>query len=494
MKTGLQQHAGGVRTDLSEDTQDFVASLGESIATLAPEWSGPFASERELIVTRAPGRLDLMGGIADYSGSVVLQWPIKSAVHVAIQRRKDRKIRIASLPETQLAAPRLFEIDLEELLNSGGADYDASRARFSGKRDHWAAYIAGAFPILAREKSASFSGGADILIKSSVPEGKGVASSAALEVALMHAVVTAYELQLTAPELALLSQKVENLIVGAPCGIMDQMTAACAERNRLLELRCQPAELQGTVPLPAEIDVWGIDSGIRHSVGGADYRTVRAAAFMGYRIIAGVAGLSINRILKSEHLTIDDQRWNGYLANIAPEEFEREYARHLPELISGADFLEQFGGITDPLSTIDSATEYPVLAATRHPICENTRVNAFARILKNWRDERDAVRLGELMYESHESYSTCGLGSDGTDALVQLVRNSSADGLYGAKITGGGSGGTVAILGRRGADETIRRIAARYQEQSGHDPAIISGSSPGACSFGSLRIEHPVGM
>ena len=93
------------------------------------------------------------------------------------------------------------------------------------------------------------------------------------------------------------------------------------------------------------------------------------------------------------------------------------------------------------------------------------------------------------MYESHESYSTCGLGSEGTDALLQLVRNSSADGLYGAKITGGGSGGTVAILGRRGADEAIQKIAERYYEESGHDPAIISGSSPGASSFGSLRIN-----
>jgi L-arabinokinase len=215
---------------------------------------------------------------------------------------------------------------------------------------------------------------------------------------------------------------------------------------------------------------------------------------MGYRIIAGLAGLSINRIGDSERLKIVDQRWNGYLANIASEEFEREYASHLPRLISGSDFLQRFAGVTDRLSTIDPATEYPVQAATRHPIYENARVNAFARILKNWRDERDAVRLGDLMYESHESYSTCGLGSDGTDALVQLVRNSSADGLYGAKITGGGSGGTVAILGRRGADEAIQRIAQRYREESGYDPAIISGSSPGASSFGSLRIEHPVGM
>ena len=79
-----------------------------------------------------------------------------------------------------------------------------------------------------------------MLIRSAVPEGKGVSSSAALEVASMQAVAAAYELKILAPALARLCQKVENLVVGAPCGVMDQMTAACGETNRLLELLCQP--------------------------------------------------------------------------------------------------------------------------------------------------------------------------------------------------------------------------------------------------------------
>jgi len=90
----------------------------------------------------------------------------------------------------------------------------------------------------------------------------------------------------------LLCQKVENLIAGAPCGVMDQMTSACGEANQLLELLCQPADLKGTIRLPEELQIWGIDSGIRHSVGGSDYRTVRTAAFMGYRMIASFEGLA----------------------------------------------------------------------------------------------------------------------------------------------------------------------------------------------------------
>src|SRR5438045_573758 len=364
------------------DTHVFIESLDASLAALPVGWRNFFDSPLELMVTRAPGRLDLMGGIADYSGSLVLQWPIDSAVHTAIQRHSGKTLRIASVPEALNKTARLFEINFDELL---GSDYSILRARFSDEpENHWAAYVAGAFAVPVREKNAAFSEGVDVLIRSAVPEGKGVSSSAALEVATMQALAAAYELNIAAEELALLCQKVENLVVGAPCGVMDQMTAACGEANRLLELLCQPSDLKGTVSLPDELEIWGIDSGIRHSVGGADYRTVRTAAFMGYRIIAALAGLSSKQI-DARHLVIDDQRWNGYLANISPEEFQRKYSAQIPERISGQKFLDNYEVITDTVTLGDPVFEYRLLAATRHPIYEHARGNSFAAILKNWK-------------------------------------------------------------------------------------------------------------
>ena len=85
---------------------------------------------------------------------------------------------------------------------------------------------------------------------------------------------------------ALLCQQAENLVVGAPCGVMDQMTSSCGKAYRLLVLLCQPAELQGHVPIPDGVDIAGIDSGVRHAVTGAAYGEVRTGAFMGYRMIA----------------------------------------------------------------------------------------------------------------------------------------------------------------------------------------------------------------
>ena len=126
-------------------------------------------------------------------------------------------------------------------------------------------------------------------------------------------------------------------------------------------------------------------------------------------------------------------------------------------------------------------------AATAHAIEENQRVHEFRALLADQRrlDEPTRVRLGQLMYASHASYSACGLGSDGTDHLVALVREAGPRlGLYGAKITGGGSGGTVAVLGERGAQRAVSQIAELYELESGHGSSVYVGSSDGARAFG----------
>ena len=473
------------------DSEDFIDSIDRSIASLPAGWNDLFNSARDLIVTRAPGRLDVMGGIADYSGSLVLQFPIAAAVHCALQRNNRRRIRIASLAENADSSARFFEMDLKEIRQLGASpDYETARSRFAANADsHWAAYVAGALVVLMRERNCSFEDGTSILIQSTVPEGKGVSSSAAIEVASMQALAAAYEIEICGRELALLCQQVENLVVGAPCGVMDQMCSACGEANHLLELLCQPADLKGSVAFPAELEVWGIDSGIRHSVSGSDYRTVRTAAFMGYRIIADRAGLTVRPGESRGHLAIDDPQWKGYLANLTPEEFESEYAANVPERMSGAEFLGNYNGITDRVTKVETSTDYPVQAATRHPIYEGARVKSFAEILRRERAVDQTRLLGDLMYQSHQSYSQCGLGSAGTDRIVELVKRSASSDLYGAKITGGGSGGTVAILGRRGSGDEIKAIAASYREETGYEPTIISGSSPGANTFGHLRLN-----
>jgi L-arabinokinase len=476
-------------TDLP-DAAAFIEILNTLDQSPTPAVRDFFDCEGELFVTRAPGRLDVMGGIADYSGSLVLELPIQEAAFVAVQRDAQQMIRIASLSEDS-AQNLWFEMSLSAFEGARGAlEYDVAREYFqrdNGK--HWAAYVAGVFLVLMRERGISFKLGARILISSHVPQGKGVSSSAALEVAVMQAVTAAFDVQIEGRELALLCQKVENLVVGAPCGVMDQLTSTCGERSRLLALLCQPAELREMIAIPNEIGLWGIDSGIRHSVSGADYGSVRVGAFMGYRIIAELAGLKIAETISGGRVRIDDPRWGGYLANVTPAEFE-SYAEQLPQRINGAEFLARYQGTTDQVTRVDPEHDYAVRIPTAHAICEHERVRRYAELLAGRISEQQLTQMGELMFQSHGSYSACGLNSDGTDLLVTIVREvGPRQGLFGAKITGGGSGGTVAVLGHRDAGASITEVAERYARETGHRPCIFAGSSQGSAAFGYLRLS-----
>src|SRR5262245_57095314 len=277
------------------DAAAFIETLNKLDQSPAPEARNLFDPKAELVVARAPGRLDVMGGIADYSGSMVLELPIMEATFAALQRHPDRRLTVVSLAE-DAEQTLVYEMALSDFEDAGKrVDYDRARGRF--QRDpsqHWAAYVAGVFLTLMRERGIRFQDGARILIASRVPQGKGVSSSAALEVAAMQAVAAAFDLPINSRETAILCQIVENRVAGAPCGVMDQMTASCGETNRLLALRCQPAELLGMTAIPDEIAFWGLDSGVRHAVSGSDYGSVRVGAFMGYRIIAEMAGLKVN--------------------------------------------------------------------------------------------------------------------------------------------------------------------------------------------------------
>ena len=434
-------------------------------------------------IARAPGRLDVMGGIADYCGSLVLEMPIAEAAFAAVQCSSEPGIVVASLNQIDQNDARLARISEQEWMQLCSSEYEIIRKVLANDRDSaWAAYVIGSVITLLREKNAPLTGGLRILIDSQVPEGKGVSSSAAIEVATMRAVAELLEVELKGEELARLCQLAENRIVGAPCGIMDQMTSALGRENELLALRCQPAIVEGFVSIPSEIAFWGVDSGIRHAVSGSDYSSVRCGAFMGYRMIAEAAGLSVHVGTDgSGAVLIEDKKWNGYLANITPDEFRERFESVLPERLSGAEFQQQFHGTTDQVTRVDPARECAVLAPTLHPIEENARVRQFRSLLQAPITEDSLVEMGSLMYASHASYSACSLGSEGTDLLVELAREAGpASGLYGAKITGGGSGGTVAILGQADAGLAVEQIAQQYTDRTGRHAHIFRGSSPGA--------------
>ncbi|GLT67520.1 hypothetical protein SLA2020_398210 [Shorea laevis] len=497
--------------------------------------AGLFNSEEDIFVARAPGRLDVMGGIADYSGSLVLQMPIREACHVAVQRIHPSKHRLwkhtlarqsakgqGPMPVLQIVSygselsnrGPTFDMDLSDFMDEGQPiSYGKAKEYFAqDPSQKWAAYVAGTILVLMTELGVRFEDSISMLVSSAVPEGKGVSSSASVEVASMSAIAAAHGLSISPRDLALLCQKVENHIVGAPCGIMDQLASACGEANKLLAMVCQPAEIVGLVEIPSHIRVWGIDSGIRHSIGGADYGSVRIGAFMGRKMIKSIASNMLSQSLSCANgATSDELEESGielveaeasldYLCNLSPHRYEALYAKLLPETMSGEAFLDKYDHHGDSVTAIDHKRTYGVTAPAKHPIYENFRVKAFKALLTSATSDEQLTALGELLYQCHYSYSACGLGSDGTDRLVQLVQemqhgksNRGEDGtLYGAKITGGGSGGTVCVIGRNSlrSSQQILEIQRRYKAATGYLPFVFEGSSPGAGKFGYLRIRR----
>lgn len=448
-----------------------------------------FSRERPIYIARAPGRLDVMGGIADYSGARVLELPLAHSTMALAQPHESPRLDVVSRTGSGW---RSFAIDLDWLRSDGALGRPAALAAWFRERgrehDRWASYVVGVAQWCVQRADSSAPSGLRMMITSAVPEGRGIASSAALEVACGAAISAAFGVRVTGVELATACQAVENHVVGAPCGIMDQMTSACGKRDRLLELRCQPGSIEGYVEVPAEFRFFGIDSGVSHAVTGAEYGTVRTAAFMGYRMIADAAGFAVT--LEGGHVWIDDPRWAGYLANLTPAEFA-EYGRALPDEMAGAEFVQRYGGTTDAITEVLPDRRYPVRRATEHPIREQQRVDRFAELLAELPQRAHAaVELGELMAQSHASYGACGLGSEGTDRLVELIHAAGpARGLFGAKITGGGSGGTVAVFGAADAEERVHEVAARYAAESERQATVFGSSGPGARETGVLVVE-----
>lgn len=466
---GLRSSVFGIRCWMNMDFSDFQSDL-RRLASL-------FDGGGAIHCARAPGRLDVMGGIGDYSGSVVLEKTLEESTWVAVQVGKSPTIRIESVAQAQPRSGYSVEIPVDRLFSSRRLrSFDQVREAFGEER--WAGYIAGCVCILADEGLIESPPGLNILAASDVPAGAGVSSSAALEVASMRALCSLLGIDLDGLRLARLCQRVENEIVGAPCGIMDQVTSALGQQNSLLALECRPHNVLGNLAIPAGWRFVGLNSHVKHSVGGSAYTDARVAAFMGLAIL--------RKVLPGRKL--------GYLCELTPEEWSGLSDR-VPEELAGRAFLAEHAELPDRVTSVVPDTTYFVRACTEHPILENARVRRFMELMQV--DDGPAIprriEAGRLMLESHGSYSDrVKLGSPETDLLVRLAMEIGPDGgVYGAKITGGGSGGTVAVLCDGGeADGAIAVVRKGYQAHTGVVPQMFSGSSPGAALSDSNVISN----
>ncbi len=352
------------------------------------------APAEETRTFRAPGRVNLIGEHTDYNLGFVLP----------IALELETRIRTTPSPDGQL---HIHSAARDETRSWPLADVSSLRPQ-----GHWSDYVIGVAQQLIQR-------GFDIPalhlhVESTVPEGAGLSSSAALEVASALAFLQGRDLDRL--EIARLCQRAESDFVGMPCGIMDQYCSLFGQEGAATKLDCRSLESEA-VPLPENAAFLAVNSMVKHSLGQSAYRT-RVEECAEASKALGITSLR-------------DAKLDSVLATPMPETV-RKRAIHI--------------------------------------VTENRRVEEFAAASR----AGDLASMGHLFRRSHRSMSQdYAISCPEIDFLVDAAV--AIPGCYGARMTGGGFGGCTVNLVASGAvkgfSEAIREA---YRKARGIDPQVIA--------------------
>jgi galactokinase len=371
-------------TSSGSDRQAALAERFEELFGRAPE-----------VVTSAPGRVNLIGEHTDYNDGFVLPLAVPLRTHIAVARRADDLARVASR-----------ERDSGEI-----AEYQVGQER---RGRGWLDYVQGVTAVL--RDSGHATGGFALAIESEVPLGSGLASSAALLVAVARALREAFALSIDDVTLARLAQRAEVEFVGARVGIMDQLCASLGDEAHALFVDTRALDFE-RVPFPGGLDLAVIGSGVAHSNVAGEYNTRRSECERACDLL-GVASL-------------------------------RDV---------GVADLGRIAQLRAPLG-----------ARARHVVTENQRVLDTVAALRA--DRLDA--LGPLLAASHASMrDDYEVSVPEVDLLVELA--AARPEVVGARLTGGGFGGSIVVLTRAGrAAEAGRAVVDAYRAQTGRPGRLL---------------------
>ncbi|MFD8425824.1 galactokinase [Streptomyces sp. NPDC059466] len=288
----------------------------------------------------------------------------------------------------------------------------------------WAAYPAGV--VWALREAGHAVTGADLHLASTVPTGAGLSSSAALEVVTALALDELFELGLTRPELARLAQRAENDFVGVPCGIMDQTASACCTEGYALHLDCRDLSIR---QIPFDLASQGlellvVDTRVKHALGDGAYAERRAGCEEGARQL----GVS-------------------HLRDVAYEELDAALAR---------------------------LSDERVRRYVRHVVSDDHRVERVIELL----DAGDVRAIGPVLTEGHAS-----LRDDlriSCEELDLVVATANAAGALGARMTGGGFGGSAIVLVESSDVDSVGKAVTEAFAGAGHTAPRVFPAIPSA--------------
>jgi len=381
-----------------------------------------YGSTEGVRVYRAPGRVNVIGEHTDYNLGFVLPVALDMATFVATAPAADGKLRLYSEQRGEMR------------------EFDVARLNELAPAHEWTDYPIGValqvaklgFPIQP----------ANILIRSTVPEGSGLSSSAALEVSIALAFLNGREV---APvELAKLCQRSEREFVGTPCGIMDQYISVFGRERSAVKIDCRSLDHQ-LVNLPETVTFVAVNTMVKHALAGSAYK---------------------DRVAECA-------------AAVAAIQPKLPAVRSLRDIAS-LDQFETVAGLLPPL----------VAMRARHVVGEDERVERFVAAS----ERGDLEAMGKLMVASHRSlqydYEVSCLELDYLVDQALMI-----DGVFGSRMTGGGFGGcTVTMLLPAAVEAFSAQIALAYQRRFQVTPKIYRcNPSAGAGPFTNFENIPPVG-
>ena len=326
------------------------------------------------INTLAHGRVNLIGEHTDYNGGYVLPTLIPQQISVAISLREDHQIHGTS------------------------KEYGERQADLNSTKDNsWLDFVRGAIHFIQIEGVKIQ--GLNIAVTSDIPSGAGLSSSAALEIAILRALASLFNINIPSRQLALMGQKIEHEFVGTQCGIMDQMACANTKLGEVLFLDCESLQTQ-IIPQFLDHRFLVIHSGSSRKLSEGNYNQRKSETSQAAKLL------------------------------------------NIPSLRHAS---------LDLVNTINNDV---ILRRARHIVSENSRVLQSLECFK----KNDPKTFGELMYYSHQS-----MVKDyeiSSAELNDLVDAAKLAGALGARLTGAGFGGCVIILSSKDESEKVAGFIA----------------------------------
>ena len=362
-------------------------------------------------ISCAPGRVNLIGEFTDYNNGFVLPCALEFATRILYRKRDDNQVVVHSLhyPDER------EEFSISDEISQGDSQ--------------WGNYIRAVAYVFKRQGHQLC--GVDLLIDSNVPQGSGLSSSAALEVAVGGVFNELCQLNLTAEQIALLGQEAENDFMDCQCGIMDQLVSAKGQKSHALLIDCESLATD-SVHIPEDLSIVIVNSNYPRKLVDSEYNQRRIDCEQ------AASKMSVASLRDADMTKLNEAR-----STMSDNEYKRAH----------------------------------------HVITENIRVNDAVLALKN----SDMQTLRELMTASHQSLKhDFEVTVPETDGLVEICQQ--ALGEAGAvRMTGGGFGGAIVCLCRHNDIDKIKAaVEANYHQRFNIHASIYVGKAGDGLKVSSL--------